>query len=82
MDEEGEFWGGDVLDGGEDEDEGYEGEGDVDYVSEGEDSDEDDDNFAVRWYVSDMVAASGRFVELEETGDSCTGVDGCYWGEF
>ena len=83
MDEESEFWRGDVWkDGGVDEDEGDEDEGDVEYASESEDRDEDDENFDVRWYVSDMVAASGRFVELEDTGDSYTGVDGGYWGEF
>lgn len=74
MDEEGEFWGN----GGEDEDEGDEDEGDVgdvEYAGAGEDSDEDDDNFEIRWYVSDMVAFSDRFIDLEETGDSCTGVD-------
>lgn len=73
MDEEGEYWGN----GGEDEDEGDEDEdeGDVEYAGAGEDSDEDDDNFEIRWYVSDMVAFSDRFIELEETGDSCTGVD-------
>lgn len=86
MDEEGEFWGGDVWDGGEDKDEEDEDEGDVDYVGEGEDegedSDEENDNFDVRWYVSDMLAVSDQFVELGETGDSYTGVDGGYWGEF
>ena len=82
MDEEDEFWGGDVWDGGEDEDEGDKDEGDVDSAGVGGDSDEESDNFDVRWYVSDMLAASDRFAELEETGDSYTGVDGGYWGEF